>query len=55
MSASMPITGADVDALAKLIERIDKLDDRVYALAVGMRPLLDAAENKTAPVSRRPA
>jgi hypothetical protein len=48
--------GKRIDSVeANLSMRIDKLDDRVYALAVGMRPLLDAAENKTAPVSRRPA
>ena len=39
-----------------LTARIDKLDDRVYALAVGMKPLLAEAEEKAArAATRRPA
>ncbi|KAA1418452.1 hypothetical protein F0U44_08015 [Nocardioides humilatus] len=33
---------------AKLEGRVNTLDDRVYALAVGMRPVIDEAERRAA-------
>ncbi|HEU4849420.1 MAG TPA: hypothetical protein VFS93_03325 [Terrimesophilobacter sp.] len=55
--------GERIDSVeASLSKRIDsietsleKLDDRVYALAIGMRPLLESTEEKKAAVTRRPA
>lgn len=54
---------AKIDSVdASLTRRIDsveaileKLDDRVYALAVGLKPLLQSGEEKTVPTTRRPA
>ncbi len=43
-----------IDALgARLDERTDRLDDRVFALAVGLKPYLEAAHT-TDPAARPP-
>lgn len=44
--------GKRIDAVEASLE---KLDDRVYALAVGIKPLLEADGKNSASVTRRPA
>lgn len=45
--------GVRIDGVeANLSARIEKLDDRVYALAVGMKPLLEPAAKNVTRVTR---
>ena len=44
--------GKRIDMVAANVE---KLDGRVYALAAGIKPLLESAEDKTTRATRRPA
>lgn len=44
---------ARIDAVeTNLSRRIDKLDDRVYALAIGMKPLLEPVEKNATRATR---
>ncbi|GAA3749040.1 hypothetical protein GCM10022239_25490 [Leifsonia bigeumensis] len=41
--------------IASVEASLEKLDDRVYALATGMRPLLESTEKQESAITRRPA